>query len=322
MGLFKRVFVVISLSISLISCKENEEKKRESIPPIPFPTVEVPVMYHNDLHYLAFHYWDNFLDTNRLYNAKDTNMVLGVKNDDFAEAYHEYVRIVFSLPNRDGMEYMSRLFHQVRSYSYRHPEGQAVETFSSIAEAYLKNPYSAYRNEDLYRAWIEPLSQSEFVDSLQRLDLQFFIDQFSKNERGTKATDFNYTRSDGRKSSLYNTKGDFVLVIFTVPGCPNCEEVTQELKSIPMISQLIDSKKLSVLNIYFEDDLEGWRNHLSLYPTNWINGYNHDMEINETQSYYVRATPSLYLLDKDKTILFKDGSLPLIIQYLGVATQQ
>lgn len=322
MKFYNRIFITFSLLFSLISCKESEDKKRESILPIPFPTVEVPVMYHNDLHYLAFHYWDNFLDTNRLFNAKDTNLFLGVENGDFSTAYNEYVRIIFSLPNREGMEYMSRLFYQVRSYAYRHPEGNAIENFSSIAEYYLKNPYSAYRNEDLYRAWIEPLSKSEFVDSLQKLDLQFFIDKFSKNERGTKASDFNFTRSNGRKGTLYGINSDYTLLMFTLPGCPVCEEVTEELKSVPMISQLIDNNQLTILNAYFEDDFKAWRDNLSKYPSNWVNCYNHDMVINDTQLYYVRATPSLYLLDKEKVVLFKDASLPLIMQYLSVSTMQ
>ena len=89
-----------------------------------------------------------------------------------------------------------------------------------------------------------------------------------------------------------------------------------------MISQLIDNNQLTILNAYFEDDLKAWRDYLSKYPSNWVNCYNHDMVINDTQLYYVRATPSLYLLDKEKVVLFKDASLPLILQYLSVATMQ
>ena len=63
---------------------------------------------------------------------------------------------------------------------------------------------------------------------------------------------------------------------------------------------------MKVLNIYIDEDLEAWKSYMPIYPEKWYNGFDPDLVIRTDKTYNVRAIPSLYLLDADKTVLLKD----------------
>lgn len=46
---------------------------------------------------------------------------------------------------------------------------------------------------------------------------------------------------------------------------------------------------------------------MPIYPQAWYNGFDPDLVIRTDLVYNVRAIPSLYLLDSDKTVLLKDA---------------
>ena len=78
------------------------------------------------------------------------------------------------------------------------------------------------------------------------------------------------------------------------------------LNQDPDISSLISEGRLSVLNIYIDEDLEAWRSYMPIYPENWYNGFDPDLVIRNESLYNVRDIPSLYLLDRNKAVLMKD----------------
>lgn len=72
----------------------------------------------------------------------------------------------------------------------------------------------------------------------------------------------------------------------------------------------------SLIEIYPDEELDEWKKHLSEFPNEWINGYDKKFTIKEEQVYDLKAIPTLYLLDKDKTVLLKDATAPAIEAYL------
>ena len=93
-------------------------------------------------------------------------------------------------------------------------------------------------------------------------------------------------------------------------------ENIEGLKNAPIINQLLQEKKLVLLSIYPDEELDEWKKHLSEFPNEWINGYDKKFTIKEEQVYDLKAIPTLYLLDKDKTVLLKDATAPAIEAYL------
>ena len=131
------------------------------------------------------------------------------------------------------------------------------------------------------------------------------------NSPGTPAADFTFTDAKGRPHSLYGTPGEYTLLLFSNPGCPACRGIISLLKDSPQINSMVRDGRMTLLSIYIDEDVAEWFKGLSDYPEEWITGYNQDLTIRD-----VRAIPSLYLLDRDKKILFKDISPNMLMLQL------
>ena len=83
------------------------------------------------------------------------------------------------------------------------------------------------------------------------------------------------------------------------------------------INSLVSSGRLKVVDIYIDHEVDVWKSKIAEYPSVWINGYDHNFKIREDLLYHVRAIPSMYLLDKEKTVLMKDAPDQKLLQYLS-----
>ena len=89
----------------------------------------------------------------------------------------------------------------------------------------------------------------------------------------------------------------------------------------PVISGLIAAGTMKVLNIYIDEDLDAWRSYMPIYPEIWYNGFDPDLVIRGETLYNVRAIPSLYLLDRDKTVIMKDAPEARLFSWLSSFSQ-
>ena len=71
-----------------------------------------------------------------------------------------------------------------------------------------------------------------------------------------------------------------------------------------------------------DEELDEWRKHLNEFPKEWINGYDKKFAIKEQQLYDLKAIPTLYLLNKEKTVLLKDAPAQAIEEYLLMKSEQ
>ena len=62
--------------------------------------------------------------------------------------------------------------------------------------------------------------------------------------------------------------------------------------------------------------MKNWMNGKST-AKEWTNGYDKELVIKNKNLYDLRAIPTLYLLDKNKTVLLKDATLQKVEQYLA-----
>ena len=116
--------------------------------------------------------------------------------------------------------------------------------------------------------------------------------------------------------SLYDTHSEYTLLLFSNPGCPACREIISMLKGSSIINSMEQQGRLALLSIYIDEDLSAWHQGLSDYPDDWITGYNQDLSIRDALVYDVRAIPSLYLLDRNKAVIFKDISTGMLMLQL------
>jgi thiol-disulfide isomerase/thioredoxin len=195
------------------------------------------------------------------------------------------------------------------------PRSNFFETISSICDAYLYNPNSPLRNEEMYIPVEEAKLKSQFVSDDDKAEAAALLPRLKLNRVGTPAADFTFTLRSGSKMDLYEVKADNTIMFFSNPGCEDCKAVIDQLMSLQGLNEAIADGKLAVVNVYPDEDLKEWFAYAPVYPDNWYNGFDQDLAVGGGL-YNLRAIPSLYLLDKDKKVIFKDVDPMMLTDYL------
>ena len=241
------------------------------------------------------HYWDDFdFECGEDVMAYDTMQVMSA----FAQ-YASYLGAGMSAERRDSL---------LRGLMHRAEHSRPVfDFFTHIAEGVLHDPNSPLHNDEMYIPILEVMVASPLLDEYDRIVPAYDLELALKNRIGEVAEDIVYTLANGRQGRLHAIDSDYTIVMFSNPGCPMCGQITAEMSSSPLISQMLASKRLTILCIYPDADLEAWHNHHSDIPSSWINAYDKGMNITQNRTYNLAAIPSLYLLDDQKRVLIKDG---------------
>ena len=274
-----------------------------------FPQVDVPSMYTEEaerLGYAILHFWDRFTDTAKVY-ACDSTVVNGVRADALESQMGLYATLLEQVSLEEGVLSVSRLFDRIEAFERKYPDSNVFEELCRQTSRYLYDPNSPVRNEDFYRPFVEKLASSDLIDDGYRRGYEWDARMCRLNGVGSQAADFPFTDTRGKLRTLHGIKAEYTLLIFANPGCKACQEITAAMKASPAISALVDSGRLKVVDVYIDQEIDDWKAHIADYPADWINGYDQDYAIRTDLVYNIRAIPSIYLLDKDKSVLMKDA---------------
>ena len=301
--------LALMLLVSLCACVQRGKQQQSLAEKRSFPMVSLPAMVQDPkeaAEYMAMHYWDVFLKPQDKEYLSDSIHVSGVAAADLEQALANYIYILDVLPLKTAQKAVSQWAAKVHECESADTSSNIFETFVRLSEKYLFDPNSPLRDEDLYSPFAASLSQSPHLDSATKDRYSYVAKMCRLNEKGSKAADFRFCDRNGREYSLYSIKADKILLFFSNPGCQSCLEIINAIKENQNIADMISSGALAVLNIYIDEDLKEWREYMPVYPEEWYNGFDPDLVIRAEKTYNVRAIPSLYLLDADKTVLLKD----------------
>lgn len=160
--------------------------------------------------------------------------------------------------------------------------------FMELAEKYLYDPNSPMRNENIYIEVLRHIVATAKLDEIYKVRPRYQLELAMKNRVGDKAADFTYTTENEGKATLYGMTADPLLLLFFFrPDCPTCKEVKEYVAN-----KGID-KRVKILFV------------------------NPDIDTDLDTIYDLRASPTLYLLDKDKKVILKDAPIGQIEQYLN-----
>ena len=300
-------FILILLAVVLVSCgdaKRKKENAKESV-------VEhfAPGTRHVDVDFDIYsittkeeydeaisRYWDGFdFECGERVVEYDTVQVM--------QAFADYVSYLGV-----GTERM-RCDSLLKSVMHRAEHSRPVlDFFAYVAEGVLHDPNSPLRNDELYIPILEVLVESPLYDEYDRIAPAYDLELARKNRIGEPATDFVYTLATGKQGRLRDIDADYVILMFSNPGCPMCREIIEQIGASPLINEMMENDLVEVLAVYPDEDLEAWHNHLSDMPSSWINSYDKGMVLTHERSYNLQAIPSLYLLDREKRVIIKDGT--------------
>lgn len=296
------LFLLCACKSGNASSQSNNATPQDTIRSFILPTIP-PMMTSPEQRadFLVKHYWDhtNFADTNYIHHPDITE-----------QAWADYCNILNHVPLETAQEAIRNTIEKT------YIEKKMFTYITDLADKYLYDPNSPMRNEEFYIPVLEAMVASPILEEIEKVRPQARLKLAQKNRIGTKALNFTYTLASGAQGSLYQLKADYILLFINNPGCHACAETIEALKKAPIINQLLKEKKLIVLSIYPDEELDDWRKHLDEFPKEWINGYDKKFAIKEQQLYDLRAIPTLYLLSKEKNVLLKDAPAQAVEEYL------
>ncbi len=301
--------------ILVISCGQ---KKAEQFQALPFPDVVPPAMMEDvqdRVEYMAMNMWNSLLDPSRTYPC-DSLLLSGVRKGDVEQKFANWMQILDAAGMKVAQKSIAALYSKAYACEKKDTCSNAFETFTELVDKYMFDPNSPLRNEDYYGVYASLLASSEFIPESMQGKYARDAKLCALNKVGTKAADFRFADKRGKINTLYNIKAPYILLFFSNPGCEACMNIIEVLRGEPSIARLISSGMLSVLNIYIDEDLDAWRSYMPVYPEEWYNGFDPDFVIRNEMLYNVRAIPSLYLLDSEKTVILKDAPENRVFDYL------
>jgi len=208
-----------------------------------------------------------------------------------------------------------------------------ASTYANIdtVNGHLQDSDSAYQQAFLHELWKkfvnqEKISTANYISEKYLIPISELLKDdklvreltvFKNLSIGVKSPNFSWENEElgkPKSQSLYNLKGaEKYIIIFWSSGCSHC------LKEIPELYnslQKIDPTKLKVIAIGIEDEPTAWENKIKEFPKfihvlglgKWENQIGNDYDVN--------ATPTYFVLDKNKTILAKPSDIEELMKII------
>lgn len=252
--------------------------------------------------YLLAHYWDNFdfSDTTLLHKPEITE-----------QGFSNFIDLLPRIGSDSIVVLNGVKAFAEKAFAVNTPTATRTY-FAKLTEHYLYNPNSPMRSDDLFLLFLPHLCSAEW-DEATLTRYRYMMVNLQKNQTGSMATDFTYVNRQGQKGSLYETDGELLLLYFYDPDCEDCHRTTELMRKDSLFSA---NPRLQVLAIYPYENISEWRSQIQPFPSEWIDAYSPKGEIETEGLYFLRATPTLYLLDSHKRVLLKDASVERIRYFL------
>ena len=145
------------------------------------------------------------------------------------------------------------------------------------------------------------------IDVKLESTLQKRINQSTYFKIGNPVPNIILPDNNGKKIELSKIKAEKTLVLFYASWCPHCQEI------VPKINQLYKDQKVKhteVLAISIDTSKQDWINFVKTNKLNWINVSDLKGWFGKTaKDYFIYATPTMFLLNKDKRIIAKPSTI-------------
>jgi hypothetical protein len=256
--------------------------------------------------YVAIHYWEN-------YNFSDTTMKHRPAISE--PAFSNFADLLNQIPQDKAVQAIKNMLEEASA------NATMRDYFLSLAERYLYDPNSPVRNEDLYIPVLQYLIAQSDIDEAHKIRPRHQLLMLQRNRVGTVANDFTYTLASGYQGQMHEIKAQYLLLYFNNPDCHDCKRVKEYIAHSDLFIQMTNERdatglpRLVILGIFPDEDVSLWRR--ASYPPLILNSYDKGQVINTKELYDLKASPTCYLLDKDKRILLKDVTIEEIENYLS-----
>lgn len=255
-----------------------------------YPKLEFELSDEDKSKYIKVHYFDNV----------DFNDTLLINTDVFSSKAFGYLQLYKNqqLPKdkqeKEFMKAIDFLFGRanVNEKVYKYVRNYIIKGFERIdSEPILTYIAENYTLKNTCESDKEALKLNRRVEGFKKLSI------------GSKSPDLNITDVNGKIVSLKEIQSEYVLVFFWASWCPHCTEMLPKL--FPLYEKTV-RQKMEIIAISIDNEEKSWREFLSKGNYPWINSCDFKAwEGKAATDYYVYATPTILLLDKERKILAK-----------------
>lgn len=286
-------------------------------------------------HYIKSHYWDGV-------NFKDDRLLITPFFGDKFKNYFE--RVIPQVPDSAIAE-MDKILAQCNpkgdmlkfllAYLTPYYEAHKVMGFDKVFVHIINKYIKTGMADDLYDEKVrekiiergkilEPLLIGSQAPELLMIDTtggkavnKMGFDTAKTSESVTKLYYDNVQKITPLLVSLYQTKANYIILVFWDVDCGHCQkEIPELVKTYHELKQKYDVK---VFAVYTHTEYDKWRKFIIDKKLDFINVYDPIHINNIREKYDIFSTPVIYLLDKNKVIKAKKLSheaIPKIIEFL------
>ncbi|MCA5004135.1 DUF5106 domain-containing protein [Sphingobacterium bovistauri] len=236
----------------------------------------------------------------------DFTNLSAIKNPDYGE--QKFVDYINLFPKHSTNEITESIEYILAKSS---SNKDVLNHFLQLFDKYLYDVNSPFYNEDYYKIVLHSIIESSSISANDKVKYNIRYKIALRNNIGSKAENFNfYVEND--LTNLYALNDKDIILFFYTPGCNSCATSINALRSSSQLTQ-----NINILAIYPDGDYNIWMDYKDQIPKQWINGIDKNKEILQNQLYDLKASPTIYLLDKDKKVVLKDISVEVLLKYIS-----
>ena len=297
----KYILIIFLLAIAILPSRYAYGTQSKSVNAQDKGTILMPSLPNTLINpkeranYLAVHFWDNF-------NPDDKSLI---NNENVTEQSFVNLISIFGIADMDSVQ--AGYKHLMKSAA---PYADMLQYILSLGEKYFYEKESPYHDDKTFSHFLNGADFTR-LDEPHRYYWERLLKLSSKNNIGTKASNFEWVNSDNTRDSLFQISKDYILLLFVDPDCDDCTKLKKE------ISQAALPTNCQIIAIYPGDDKELWEKDVKTANPNWINGYDDKSKVMDNDIYDLKKFPVIYLLDADKNVILKDTTFDAIKDFFN-----
>ncbi|MBE0674557.1 MAG: redoxin domain-containing protein [Bacteroidales bacterium] len=151
--------------------------------------------------------------------------------------------------------------------------------------------------DEVYLSGKADWASEEFITNLKR-----DVDKIRPSLIGNKAINLTMETYKHGIQALEFIDAEYVVLYFWEPDCGHCKEAT------PILRDFYNKQKqngVEVFTVCTQPDRAAWEKYINDNQLTWINGWDPERSTHYDFFYNIVSTPTVFILDKNKTIIAK-----------------
>lgn len=145
--------------------------------------------------------------------------------------------------------------------------------------------------------------RAEWADEEWLSKVKERVEEIKPNLVGNKAPELRLLKTDGTLLTLSSINADYIVLFFYDPTCGHCKKATPKILEI---SEKYWAHGVEVIGIYTQVEQNVWTKYIEDKGLQeWHNVWDPYNQSGFRDSYDVKTSPSIYLIDKEKRIIGK-----------------